>query len=1401
MIDTLFTVDLHEPQQARYIYVDEDTGDLHLMIPICGGEEIGIDNTCQSTVELKNFMGGGAPGKSAKDSLALYQKALEQDLQLLPVGNEKRKAKTKRLEQVKEFSKLIEKWKRSIPGGFYNHYTSGIKKLMEARTNFHSMLLRPQVQDTFLRAAGYVFSVKRNDESKLYNTLKSLIFEEYQLVGAKQLLSDAVKKQMATDSNTDPEKRLSNMLKCCEEQCQNLFQIQNVNFHKPSGRYKDQDISLDINFLENILGYDDGEDVLDYLSEVIDACVENLDTMVDLPPHRNLKNPAKRNEEFSVLTQFLLGQINIYCYSKGLSTQNFADAFEVEGDTLYRVLSLRLQQTINLGADIERTIFNVINENYSKFGLSEPLSLERQQEIINKFRRQYKIIYGSPHYDEFMLLDTSIKGKFHTHQGRMTTPLINVLGLENVLDDLPESIASLLDADFPASLSHKNNIEATVELQHADFENYLIELINNKQYAVAARYLLCKVDDKYYCEYIRLESFPFFETDDAEKIMGLYDKMILESDSTAQIIKTIEMFDLDFNFSVVLDSPRRPLIGLAYLEYCKNNNISLTNKELDVLLEMLTSKECIVDTSKGYIKGILEAYEFYNVSLSRPEALAILLKNYTDSYSENVKNKINGITESNKDILSDKRVLEGVLPRLESLRKYYELVEVHGVKLENSNDDATNSFLKLALTSEKSIIRSQEWTNNEMEMAIILIKLGIKFTTIASDAITVDIRYSRYLQIKFKYIQLISTKGINCARVFEDLFENARIKNQNLIDVMKLSRKYGLGVAESNTVSYIKAFWDQDTKYEYWQLEPELMADADILPSLQTAVNKGDLKLIKCLITKNQDNVNATVKGQDNQETSLLNWAIKNKNNELAVKLIDLGADCNSFDADGYTSIHNAVSFGALDVLNKMIERNIDINAKDKDGKTALFYVAELGYAEVEAKADMEIYVNTGATPILEASLKGKKDIVKTLIDAGADVNTYDNEYRTPLIGAAYNGHTDVVEVLLAAGANIEAYSHSPETPLCGALVQQHWDTADILIRHGADTSTVMEDGYSPLSICVHYDNLAMLQSLLDAGASPDGDILRFAIEKKNPKIIEALLLNLPSEVVLEDKQIKDLFRNAAYNGYNNIVNILLNQGISPDLAVEGRGCTPLWCAACNGHIDTVRILLEASASLDLKITTGETPLFMATQHGHTDVIEILLDSGASPNICADDGASPLLMAAQKGNINDVRLLVNAAADLELATEMQGTPLSIAIRNNYANTAMFLMESGADVNFILEDDGSTPLYLSVENNNLALVKKLLKAGAKFDDTALKLAIEKGHIDIIDTLSKASTNLNILAVHNEDLGQTHSTERKTVTPYAEQLTGESTKDADSLLDELDDFTEEISKEHSTNPKKL
>lgn len=89
-------------------------------------------------------------------------------------------------------------------------------------------------------------------------------------------------------------------------------------------------------------------------------------------------------------------------------------------------------------------------------------------------------------------------------------------------------------------------------------------------------------------------------------------------------------------------------------------------------------------------------------------------------------------------------------------------------------------------------------------------------------------------------------------------------------------------------------------------------------------------------------------------------------------------------------------------------------------------------------------------SPLMQASIEGNLEEVKSLIRNGADINAKDKYGDTALMGASREGNLEVVKFLVQKGANINVKNEDGNTALMEALGEGNLEVVQYLKSKGA---------------------------------------------------------------------------------------------------------------------------------------------------------------------------------------------------------------------------------------------------------------------------------------------------------------------------------------------------------------
>ncbi|PFW98152.1 Protein fem-1-like B, partial [Stylophora pistillata] len=164
---------------------------------------------------------------------------------------------------------------------------------------------------------------------------------------------------------------------------------------------------------------------------------------------------------------------------------------------------------------------------------------------------------------------------------------------------------------------------------------------------------------------------------------------------------------------------------------------------------------------------------------------------------------------------------------------------------------------------------------------------------------------------------------------------------------------------------------------------------------------------------------------------------------------------------------------------------------------------------------------------------------------------------------------------------------------------------------------------------------------------------------------------------------------------------------------------TPLIIAARDGKLDSVRVLLRYEANIEArgsikaegKVWEGCTALWTAVTNGHLEVVRLLIEQNPDVDGRLSRNATPLTSAAFYGRLDVVQCLVENGADVNARNSVNSTPLMVTCYNGHMDVVSFLVENGANIH--LEDNyGQNCLHYAAGRGHVQIVDKLLALGAK-----------------------------------------------------------------------------------------
>lgn len=204
------------------------------------------------------------------------------------------------------------------------------------------------------------------------------------------------------------------------------------------------------------------------------------------------------------------------------------------------------------------------------------------------------------------------------------------------------------------------------------------------------------------------------------------------------------------------------------------------------------------------------------------------------------------------------------------------------------------------------------------------------------------------------------------------------------------------------------------------------------------------------------------------------------------------------------------------------------------------------------------------------------------------------------------------------------------------AFVTNNLEIINIFLNVSDDLNIKINDK-SLIQLAIEFQNVDCLSILLEKKINFTLDEYLIAIKTQNFDIMQLLLDNIHL-TTLENQQLM-LFKDSEYDNSNNVKIILDKTKL--DINFKNNDISALSIAACNGNIETVKILLDNNADIDIQDSDGNTPLHLACIRYHIDTIAELLKYKPDLDNLKNNKGLTVLDLVQKINIPQIYNLFN----------------------------------------------------------------------------------------------------------------------------------------------------------------
>ena len=499
--------------------------------------------------------------------------------------------------------------------------------------------------------------------------------------------------------------------------------------------------------------------------------------------------------------------------------------------------------------------------------------------------------------------------------------------------------------------------------------------------------------------------------------------------------------------------------------------------------------------------------------------------------------------------------------------------------------------------------------------------------------------------------------------------------------------------------------------------------------ALQDAVISANNRIINYLIQVSKNYGNCDIHGNN-----LIFDAVANGNMDIIRKVGSLKeVNINQLNEDRTTVLHKEVVIKNHDLALLLMDLGANPTLIDKNGKSLLFYVLDKGIKNISI---FEKAVHLGY------NLNHKSGDNKTLLMESINhfINTPKDNFEMRIC------HLEMITELIRLGVNVDALDNNNENAFFLATRSEDRELINSFLDHcNVNLNHQNNQGDTVLLILVlnGIRNSDLIKLYLEKGANPD------LVNQSGKSIIEILIdiiLYSENRKPLEFEYEILLNENAEYA--NVLENILRNYNVDIN-KLNSKGQPLFFDAILHFNFKLFKLLRTKNINLNQKDKDGNNIIFKLMEYNeknligdkklYLNTIKNLINAGVDINAKNNEGLSALHIAVGEKCEYTIRLLLEMRADC-LVTDKQGRSIiHTCIWKNTTKYFRLLHHYNNEIVNIPDKYGIRPINYAAFMGKKDLVIEMLDVGALVNnnlrkDPKILEFLEKFHPNIL-TLTK------------------------------------------------------------------